>query len=456
MLVPEWESHSRDSHIVEPVIVFLEKQYDYKVKKTNFLFILFKLLWYRPDILLMANAIGSDDNVKWCHFAKMLGIKTIVLSSEGLWLPYVPNKHITQKQYADTWIWGNNFNHEVVVDLELKWNRNSYLQLLPFFPESKRWNVKCSGATGFDRYQLLEYEGKTHFLKRYNKSYDFVVLICGYAFYSLGELYLDDALKAANQALQLRKIYSQLISDHPDILFILKNHPGEVYRVGSKWDEFCGLTEKYSNVIQFCKEEDITDLLNVADFLISFDSTTAMEGWLLGKTSVMINPFDFLYPRSSIYKGNPIATNIKELNGLLNEFVETGKVCTFEDLREERQAVIKENISFSDGANFIRASKLIYDEMKAPFHAIKRLSIKEGVREGCFEVVQLLALVIYTITRQKQRYIYQRCHSLNRKEEEAFTKKYSDAISEYVFNNKELINNILSDYSGIINVTPQP
>lgn len=57
--------------------------------------------------------------------------------------------------------------------------------------------------------------------------------------------------------------------------------------INEYYDEF-SLVREYPNVITLQTEENIYDLINVSDLWITFDSTTALEAWLLGKRHYFI------------------------------------------------------------------------------------------------------------------------------------------------------------------------
>ena len=55
----EWASKGRDIDIVEPVLSFLEIKFDFKVVRESILNAEFKLLKYRPKLLVISNAVGA-------------------------------------------------------------------------------------------------------------------------------------------------------------------------------------------------------------------------------------------------------------------------------------------------------------------------------------------------------------------------------------------------------------
>ena len=56
----EWGSNTRDTNIVEPVLISLEERYGYKVIRSSIWYGLFKILRYRPKSLIISNDTGAD------------------------------------------------------------------------------------------------------------------------------------------------------------------------------------------------------------------------------------------------------------------------------------------------------------------------------------------------------------------------------------------------------------
>ena len=95
----EWATNSRDTHIIDPVLVSLHDRYGYEVIQSNLMYGLFKLLRYRPDVFIMSNDSGAIDNVLIFRLAYKLGITTIALHSEGLNICNMDEKEQTLIDY---------------------------------------------------------------------------------------------------------------------------------------------------------------------------------------------------------------------------------------------------------------------------------------------------------------------------------------------------------------------
>ena len=71
----EWETDSRDTNITDPILVSLEDRFGYNVKTDSIWYAFYKILKYRPKVLLMSNEVGAVENYFICRFAYSIGIK---------------------------------------------------------------------------------------------------------------------------------------------------------------------------------------------------------------------------------------------------------------------------------------------------------------------------------------------------------------------------------------------
>ena len=360
----EFTSKGRDIDIIEPVLSYLELKYKLKIVRESLFNLEFKLLKYNPKMLVISNEIGAYENFIAVKLASKLGIKIVTLISEG---DYVGNK-----ARIEGFFWGWNKDHIFYEDLHLEWSQRNIDIIYKFIPGSESFNIKVSGATGFDRYKILPFMTKEEFLAKYNKAqFKKVVGLGGFNFdHLLGDYFqqFEDVIveslgerdlqlhRAAKEA--LRTIYRDLIERNPDTLFILKHHPGV-------WQE--ELTElyqldKYENTVVIRgKEENIADVINASDIWIAYNSTTVMEAWLLGKQTMFVNPEGGDFKRSSISKGSPIKTTFHETQVAIDKFYALAEIPSFKELEGNREQAMNEIIGWDDGKNHMRAGDYIYD-----------------------------------------------------------------------------------------------
>ena len=159
--------------------------------------------------------------------------------------------------------------------------------------------------------------------------------------------------------LKLQKIYMDLIKSNKDILFILRYHPGIF---DEEKNEFFGLRNLDNIFISdksFNIHYNISDLINISDLWIGYETTTAIEAWLLNKQTFLINPTSSNFVRDNVHKGSPIVKDQFSAQLLIDEFYKNGSISKFNKLRDEREKIIKNVIEFDDGKNYFRAAKII-------------------------------------------------------------------------------------------------
>lgn len=346
----------RDVEIILPVVYYAEKYLKASVK--------FAFIWdidairrEKPDLVLLPNTIGSVFHFQVARYASKNGIKVFALISEG-------NFRID----GSFDYWGYNRDMTFYQEYITLWSERTLKFLAEELPEYKE-RLKFTGAPGFDRYRIYQFEEKESFLDRHGLT-NFTKVI-GYAGWAFGKmfnkqgfeemhfLHEDDPVKIAwikDQMVQVEETLRTVIEAHPDILFILKRHPNEANPtiMGDGQNEMVRLKD-HNNVLYISEEEDIHDLINVSDIWMAFESTTAMEAWLMGKQTLFINP-DQDFKRDMIYKGTPIVKDGPELSDVIHTFYKTGKISAFYHSEKEvaRKRLIADTIGFGDGLNHIR------------------------------------------------------------------------------------------------------
>lgn len=312
----------------------------------------------KPDIILQANTIGSNLYFEISKIAHEQNIPLFALISEG--------NFRTDGSFN---YWGFNRDKKFYQEYICCWSERTANFLKEKEPEYKN-KIVVTGGVGFDRYSIYEFMKKDEFLQKYNKTnYKKVIGYAGWAFGKLDHKRGREELlywakgdeKKINwieeQRQLVRDILGNAIEEFNDTLFILKQHPQEnaPERPEPVKNEMSELAN-YENVIYLCNEESIHDLISVADIWTCFESTTALESWLMRKQTVFINP-DPNFNRDPLYKGSALAKNYNELKNFINQFYVSGKIEQFfsEEKENQRKKLIKDIIGFGDGLNHIRA-----------------------------------------------------------------------------------------------------
>jgi len=417
----EWTNSDRDLHIVTPVLVYLNKKYNIKYQTKSIFNGYYYLLKFKPKLLLISNFGGAGVNNEIVKMAYSMGIKVISLISEGN----------VKEEVAEQFLWGHNKDKQLYVNKMLLWSKRSENIFLKIHSELKN-KLVTTGATGFDRYKLLNFEEKKRFLEENNLSYKRVVGIAAWGFdhlfgnyYRQNEQYYIDNFGHEQTEMhredlfRLQKIYKELIEKNLDTLFILRYHPGTI---DFEKNEFYGL-DKYKNVFISSRDKNssyqISDLINISDLWIGYETTTALESWLLNKQTFLINPTRSDFIRENVHKGSPIVKSNKEAQSLIDEYFSNGTIKQFEKLQIFRETIIKDVIEYGDGKNYIRASKEIIKVINEPD---KKVQYSFKIYKEAFK--QIVKLVLSKTIMKK------RWSELNYKSD--FAKPYQEMYNKVI------------------------
>ena len=313
----------------------------------------------KPDVILQANTIGSNLYFEISKIAHQQNIPVFALISEG--------NFRTDGSFD---YWGFNRDKKFYQDYVCCWSERTAEFLKKEVPEAAN-KIVVTGGVGFDRYTIYKFMHKDEFLNKYNKKqYKKVIGYAGWAFgkleYPRGNRELLSFFKGDNSRLvwaeeqrqKIRDILRDAIIKNKDTLFILRQHPHEPApeRPQASKNEMNELKD-YENVIYLCSEESIHDLISVSDLWTCFESTTALEGWLMKKQVIFINP-DPDFHREQLYRGSVLINSYEEFQKAIDDFYLTGKIENF-FVPEKillRNKLISDIIGFGDGMNHVRAS----------------------------------------------------------------------------------------------------
>jgi len=129
----------------------------------------------------------------------------------------------------------------------------------------------------------------------------------------------------------------------------------------------------YPNVLYVKNEEKIHDLIAVSDIWMGFETTTAMEAWMLGKETLLINP-DPDFSRDQVHLGSFIARSYAMAQAFIDEFYQNGLTRDFntEEKMASRRDIIKETIGFADGLNHLRTAFYLNEALMKSEQRVKK------------------------------------------------------------------------------------
>jgi len=353
------EDSGRDLEIILPLVFFSEKYLNCEVEFA-FAWDIHAVYRKKPDLVLLPGTSGNIFLFKISKYAYQLGIRVFALVTEG--------NYRTDGSFN---YWGcNREDGDFYQDYICLWSKRAYDFLMKEIPQFKD-KIVFSGATGFDRYAFHKFTSREEYLAKKNlPSYKNIV---GYAAWGFGKLsnelgrkellffFRNDVSRlewAEKQMYLVEKIIREAVEQYPDILFILKKHPRQTHDhlVKDGINEIVRLKD-YPNVLYISKNEDIHDIINVCDVWLGFETTTAMESWLLKKPSIFLTP-DPNFNRTSIYTGCANVQNFSELQTYLDEFFNSGHISDFDsdEKFKNRNKIIADAIGYGDGFNHIRTA----------------------------------------------------------------------------------------------------
>ena len=235
-----------------------------------------------------------------------------------------------------------------------------------------RDRIKVSGGVGFD-YCVIS-RGSLDSSTLYNRvdelGFERVIGVgcwdfgCAYPedprYGLFASLYPESVLERYRKdGINFNAALEQVVKQYPEILFILKVHPGEM--LGDKASGIVGI-RGLQNVLVVKDEYSIRDCIAASDFWMVYESTSALEAWLLGKQTCMLNPSGRDFVRESyISEGSPDFMTANEVDAAIRAFYESGKLPGFEERQKQRDIAVKEIIEHDDGLNHVRAGNMILD-----------------------------------------------------------------------------------------------
>ena len=321
----------------------------------------------KPRLLFMTNTTGAPENLELMRYAKSRGYLGVSLISEGNFTRDTANHQ--------EMIWGWNKQRNLEEDLYLLWSERTRLITLQHHPELEG-RVGVSGGVGFDNYSLGKRQlNKREILSFWEKQeYEKII---GIGCFDFGTMYPEDYrysinLKSftseqiqrfRNDGVGFDSVLASVASANLDILFIVKQHPGE--KLGHKASGTVKLS-KLPNVLVVKNELSIFDCISLSDFWLTYESTTALEAWIFGKQTCLLNPSGRDFPRDIlISEGSPAYVNAEELMHAIEHFYINGILPGFNEREKHRHQIIEQTIQWDDGLNHVRAGNAILDLMES-------------------------------------------------------------------------------------------
>lgn len=334
----EWATHGRELDMQLPIIYFFEKILKWNVyykSAFNWPSIIKKV----PDMILISGTVGAKIGVDWSRRIEKANIPLFTQVTEGNY----------RENDIYEFVWGHaKDTKRLSENLSMLWSYNAYQMSVKAYPETKSV-FRVSGAVGFDKYKFVK---MTKFKNLDRKK------VIGYASFDFNKLLEDKNLfkrygneifvRQKKQAIKCKSILSYLAKTFPDILFLIKPHPGDGNRTPL---ELVGL-EGLDNV-KIDYNIKIQDAISLSDLWLNYNSSTNLEAWLMNKPSITFLTNE-KYFSSEIIRGSIIEDDPKKIGKMINEFYNVGKIKRFDKLNTFRKSLIKDSIGYPDGMNHVR------------------------------------------------------------------------------------------------------
>ncbi len=365
------EDQGRDVEMLLPVVYFAENYLNCRVEFA-FAWEVHKVLLIKPEVVLLPNTVGNFLYFQISKYAYQQGIKVFSLISEG--------NYRTDGSFN---YWGcNRQDGTFYQDFLCLWSKRAYDFLLKEIPEFSE-KIVLTGAPGFDRYSIYTFMDKAAYFR--SKELKPFKKVMGYAAWGFGKLGNELGRKellfffrneewrldwAEKQMYLVEDILRNMIEANPDTLFILKKHPKQTHEHLTKdsINEISRLQD-YPNALYISQNEDIHHIISVCDIWMGFESTTAMESWMMdeNRPTIFITP-DPEFNRTQLYQGCLAAANYDQLQQYTAEFYETGTISEFhtEVRKAHRLRLIRESVGFGDGFNHIRTAYYLKRTLDRP------------------------------------------------------------------------------------------
>lgn len=343
-----WTTKGRDIDIDAPLMYFFEEILGWSVLHKTMLN-LPEILKTNPDMVIMTNTTGGARQDEIARLVENSGFPFFSHVSEGMY----------READIQEFVWGAGKGRKKLSEtLSMIWSQRSYDLATLYYPAIKE-TLRVSGAIGFDKYKFLD-KAKPKINNKFKK-------VIGYAAFDflniqsnknvrkvLGE---DKHKRLMSEAPIANNILKNLITKNNDILFILKNHPGD--GENSNALEFEGLLD-YENVQLMDKNISIVDIINASDLWLNLNSSTNLEAWLMGKPSITFLT-DKTNISSDVVYGSVMENDVSKIQHYIDELYETGSIQAFNSKQELRDQLISDYIGYSDGLNHVRYMSCIKD-----------------------------------------------------------------------------------------------
>lgn len=370
----------RDAEAMICLVWYLENIFGYTIKYGSMFDSEYLIDKHRPRALLLNNIAGSSFNVRAANYAYNHGVKVISLTSEGLF----------RKEEMDSFIWGNNMTKKINWHKMFVWS-NYFLQMTKDYLPQYKEIFDVSGNLGLDRYIIYKFEDRKRILKKYKKNkFNKIIMYAGFnfgKFFDKKEMetlgYTKDYIEFHKEDMRkVKNILEKIINKNPEILFILKIHPGEknlYMEIDKDW--------KYQNILILKEEIPLAQLISICDLVLVYRSSITFEAYSMNKIVInILRPEPTRFYRQDDQMGNAVVKNYNQLQRMIDEYYSFNHIKAFDKKLMIRKKLIINKADNIDGLNSKRTAEKINEFMK---HQIRKR----------IKTISLFGLLLHLILR---------------------------------------------------------
>ena len=385
VLVLIWGMIGRDVEALIPIIFLLKKKYKLSVKVKS-LFNSTAIDFYNPKILLVNGCNGSNKTFKITKYAKERGIHVVSLHAEGMF----------KKTSLESCIIGWNKTWQPTVDKWYLWNSQSYQWANNEYPQFKDV-LDVAGSTLHEKYKIFKNNDFNNLLVNKNK-YKQIILYSGWGFDIAKKLAEQDRIKknVIDYKNKVTNYLKLLIEKYTDVLFVLKYHPATIDEENT---EINSSFSNFENVIILKNEIPFYQLLLQSDLVITFDSTTVIDAWLAGKTTISLydgkrtvfQNKSFGY--SDLRACSIVPENESDLLQYFDKYYKANNIIEFDNKELLRKKTIKEYIGDIDRKPSLKIAEYIFSSINKKNPQTRKINlklIKKGLKNIIFYYIKFL------------------------------------------------------------------
>ncbi len=388
VLFVEWSTSGRDLEIDLPLMYFFERYLGWKSIYAS-IFNLPKLLSTEPDLIIMSNTTGALENVRMSRIIEQSGIPFFSHVSEGMF----------RESDIEEFVWGWNKSEKKFSELSSGvWSKKSFEMALKAYPQLSGF-YQVTGSVGFDKYAIYSHDELN--TGKFTK-------VIGYAAFDFNNIQknkenfirtrsLEFYEKLMGKAKEINGILKYIVQENPDVLFLMKAHPGD----GENYPmEIKGL-QGTENVRILDRGIGIVQAISNSDIWLNYNSTTNLEAWLLNKPTISFNIEEENFSSDILY-GSITETNKENIHEFIKEFYRDGCITEFENKKKRRHKLVSDYIGFPDGMNHVRFMSFLKTHIdminsgkiqERPWKVSTKLKLRGYIRHFLFSLSSKLSCI---------------------------------------------------------------